>query len=946
MTEPFRNNGPPPPFAPSFLQNFKSSTYMKDEGYSEDTRSQAGSEMRADSRMGEIEGDMMDQDAPPSLLPGWIMNMNETERTEFAYAILRSLRTSSIADIVDRFNPLLHIDPLTYFPPELTFELFSYLDPKSLLKASTLNKAWRIRTLDSRLWRQLFGGEGWAANTRVAQDFVSEQRSEIQRTAERKSRVRPSEEVEDAERKSPKKRVRDRQLFGEGSTPSRHTSGTHSLQWAAQHGTVEADDDARMEDAPTRTSDDGEIDSSLQSPSPFDLPSSQDAIHPPIKTSLLLNPRTDPALNWQYLFKQKQRLEGNWIAGRYKNFMLPHPAHKQEGHKECVYTIQYSANYLISGSRDRTLRIWDLDTQRLHRPPLVGHNASVLCLQFDDSPEQDIIVSGGSDCHVIIWQFSTGKMIRKLEHAHSESVLNLKFDDRYLITCSKDKTIKVWSRHALRPTDHAYPNRGISASARFPSYILNVNNLLDVELNRMKPLREFSLLMTLEGHGAAVNAIQVLGNQIVSASGDRHVKIWDVKTGQCLKTISGHAKGIACVQFDGRRIVSGSSDETVRIFDRATGAEVACLKGHTNLVRTVQARFGDVAGSEAAEEREARDIDRNYYSAKLSGALPSMPLTREERRARNAGGRDPKDIFAVGAKLPPGGGGSRWARIVSGSYDESVIIWKRDTDGKWIPAHILLQWQAVSNAGGDIRRQQQAAHVHPQNATTAHQQLTAMMTGLPPNMTFPQWFAQFGNTLTQQQLQQLHAHWTHQLNQINQANQAAQAAMTTQTTTTTAVPPQQGQAQAPVANAAAPVPIIPAQWLNNLPHHPAVPATIQATQQTVQANAALTNAAIQANLQHLAQIPAQVAAVQAAHAHHAAAGANHGHGAAAPAAVANAVNNNTNGNNNSNGCRVFKIQFDSRRIICCSQDTTIVGWDFANGDKEIEDAAKFFGEEN
>ena len=42
--------------------------------------------------------------------------------------------------------------------------------------------------------------------------------------------------------------------------------------------------------------------------------------------------------------------------------------------------------------------------------------------------------------------------------------------------------------------------------------------------------------------------------------------------------------------------------------------------------------------------------------------------------------------------------------------------------------------------------------------------------------------------------------------------------------------------------------------------------------------------------------------------------------------------------------RVFKLQFDARRIICCSQDPTIVGWDFANGDPDIVEASKFFGE--
>jgi F-box and WD-40 domain protein 1/11 len=42
--------------------------------------------------------------------------------------------------------------------------------------------------------------------------------------------------------------------------------------------------------------------------------------------------------------------------------------------------------------------------------------------------------------------------------------------------------------------------------------------------------------------------------------------------------------------------------------------------------------------------------------------------------------------------------------------------------------------------------------------------------------------------------------------------------------------------------------------------------------------------------------------------------------------------------------RVFKLQFDARRIICCSQDPTIVGWDFANGDKDLIQASQFFSE--
>jgi hypothetical protein len=75
MAEPLRNHGAAP-FAPTYLQAFaKSATssssnpYRLDEGYSEDTES------RADSRMGDHEAQGQ------SLLPDWVVTMNETERS-------------------------------------------------------------------------------------------------------------------------------------------------------------------------------------------------------------------------------------------------------------------------------------------------------------------------------------------------------------------------------------------------------------------------------------------------------------------------------------------------------------------------------------------------------------------------------------------------------------------------------------------------------------------------------------------------------------------------------------------------------------------------------------------------------------------------------------------------------------------------------------------------
>ena len=321
--------------------------------------------------------------------------------------------------------------------------------------------------LDSPLWKLLFRLEGWNSNfsqVRAYEESQRQKRAEF-KEKERKTRHRAAEDP-DYGKPSHKKRVRNQQLFGDGTLPDHGAQNAADppagrlagSAWGEQHGAVEADD------SPSAKSEDKMEGLSFHGTSPLASPTSSTrrerrqgllsedttsstalavSSGPPIHPSLLL-PGPEAKINWQFLYKQKRRLEENWSAGRFTNFQLPHPNHPEEAHTECVYTIQYSGKYLVSGSRDKSIRVWNLDTLRLIHPPLVGHSASVLCLQFDERPDQDIIVSGGSDCRVILWRFSTGRIIKEIDKAHSESVLNLRFDDRYLVTCSKDKTIKVW----------------------------------------------------------------------------------------------------------------------------------------------------------------------------------------------------------------------------------------------------------------------------------------------------------------------------------------------------------------------------------------------------------------------------------------------------------------------------------------------------------------------
>lgn len=527
-----------------------------------------------------------------------------------------------------------------------------------------------------------------------------------------------------------------------------------------------------------------------------------------------------PRLNWAFIFKNRRRLEENWRDNNFLKFQIPHPSYVHEGHRECIYTLQYSPTWLVSGSRDRTIRVWNIKTRRLRnggaKSPgvLVGHTGSVLCLQFDESPEEDVLISGSSDSNVIIWKFSTGEILKVIENAHTESVLNLRFNKKWLITCSKDKLIKIWNRHTLETSNADYPwnSKTIFGSQgaplnhpHHPNYTpnwtvqhpastsgLGLHNPFGASGFKapygpmgqpaIKAIAPYSPCQALEGHAAAVNAIQLHGNEIVSASGDRTIKLWSLKTAMCEKTFLGHRKGIACIQYDGHSIVTGSSDQTIRVFDKNMQAEVATLRGHEALVRTVQA---------------SRD------------------------------------------------------KIISGSYDESVRIWRRDPDtGGWTNGPVLRQNDVTIPTP-----QQPPPQTHAALQMQAMQQFQSNHSPAPtPGIQYVQ---------------------NHVVHPVGSALAGAVAAAQL-------LPPANQQHLAPQASPASPAP--PAS-----PASPASPAP-QAQpqpQQPVQAAPAL-------------QVPT-------AHGMH----------------------------------RVFKLQFDARWIIC-SQDSRIVGWDYAADDQSIVEASRFF----
>ncbi|KAK2034265.1 hypothetical protein LX32DRAFT_552142 [Colletotrichum zoysiae] len=98
-------------------------------------------------------------------------------------------------------------------------------------------------------------------------------------------------------------------------------------------------------------------------------------------------------------------------------------------------------------------------------------------------------------------------------------------------------------------------------------------------------------LQTLEGHTESVTSVAFCGDrmQLVSASWDSTIKIWDSATGQCIQTLHGHTSGVLSIAMssDSRHLASGSYDHTVKIWDSITGHCIKTLSGHTDRVCSV-----------------------------------------------------------------------------------------------------------------------------------------------------------------------------------------------------------------------------------------------------------------------------------------------------------------------------------------------------------------------
>ncbi|KAF9246337.1 quinon protein alcohol dehydrogenase-like superfamily [Melanogaster broomeanus] len=540
-------------------------------------------------------------------------NVSEWECEELAYQLLASLSRSRLAKIQRRILPLLQFDLVGSLPPELSLHILKLLPATALLTCALVCRRWNSLANDQALWRNLCQARGWEWWLQAGSPSPRQSITDISTSASSATR----EDRDEDEGMGDEEEGEDEGSVVDATGVADVTNEDLDLDPEFTPTNLQAHDFQNLMGQQVSVSSSTAILPISRSTSAATTIcrtfSQRHAASTGSQACVPLTPDYKLLHHTQTLLRNRVR------NGEYRLRVLP--GAEGGGHTAAVYCLAlWSYNLpsgplhvLFTGSKDRTVREWDLSTNRVRRRIVGMHASSVLSLcvtaatvesssaeptfrSTDEAgrahrgSETGLLVSSGSDCRIVIWDLQKFKLVKVLRD-HQDSVLCVRTDAGRLVSCSKDRTIRSYAFPSLK--------------------------------------QEF----VFRGHRAAVNAVSIVGDIIVSGSGDRTVRVWDARTGVLISTFEDHHARATklgwstCPEFDnppaGQPVnpslttnepsatgcstlvrgperhsqpvrsvalgdefaVSGSYDCTIKVWDTKTGALVVDLtNGHTGRI--------------------------------------------------------------------------------------------------------------------------------------------------------------------------------------------------------------------------------------------------------------------------------------------------------------------------------------------------------------------------
>ncbi|MEU1466290.1 caspase family protein [Streptomyces sp. NPDC005727] len=353
----------------------------------------------------------------------------------------------------------------------------------------------------------------------------------------------------------------------------------------------------------------------------------------------------------------------------------------------------------VTGSHDRTVRVWDLETGRVLSDPLPvasSWQCAVACTAVNDIP---VAVIGDSD-GVGVWNLTSGRLLAEplpIPAHRANALACATVDGRPVAVVSEGDAIRIWDLQTSRPLGapltipFGWGSEHLACGVIHGQPVAVTGNdecVLVYDLAGDRPVHVPPGLHSWMTDPVACTTVGGLP-VAVTASWNGALKIWNLITrrpiGDPLTGHTGSVRAVACTTVDGRPVaVSAGVDRTVRVWDLSTRKPAGDpLTGHTKPVRAVACTTigGRPVAVSAGEDRTVRVWD-------LSTRQPG-PETGTVGPMRAV-------ACATLNGLPV---------AVSADADGRVRIWELATGrpmGKWVAGHTgALSAMLCTTVGGD-----------------------------------------------------------------------------------------------------------------------------------------------------------------------------------------------------------------------------------------------------
>ena len=255
------------------------------------------------------------------------------------------------------------------------------------------------------------------------------------------------------------------------------------------------------------------------------------------------------------------------------------------GHRGEIFCAAFSdtGNWIATGGRDKTVRIWDGESGELVRTCL-GHQWTVTSLCFE--PAAKVFFSASWDQTIKRWEVDSDSSADRIE-AHELAITDLQVsgDGRLLASSSLDQSVKIWDLQQRKCLAELHGHRKTVQSVAFShddQFLASASwdgtvRIWDLaSLAQPTPMPCTSLpSRSLPGHEDLALGLCFHPNteQLLSCSRDNTIRVWDVKTGKLLRVIQGHDDHVHSIAFNsGGTLLASSGHRSIRLWDAETYA--------------------------------------------------------------------------------------------------------------------------------------------------------------------------------------------------------------------------------------------------------------------------------------------------------------------------------------------------------------------------------------